>query len=238
MGSISRVLITGGTGFVAHWMARTEPKGLSVFYVNHNNYEDAMTYLDMDTIVHLAPISPARVLVYAQKHNTRVLYASSGAVYDGKTEYADNKRKWEKECQDSGVDVIIARLFAFIGEHLKNLYAVTQFIEAAKTGKPLEVWGDGSTVRSYLYGEDLGRWMWKLLLEGEGVYDVGSIAPVTTLELARMVADVIPGKIHVLNNRYPATRYLPYSFRAQDELGCKETIGLKEAIERVIHDRS
>jgi len=227
------VLITGGTGFCGFWMQKTWPKNYikSLGIENQQHYETFQwESLEWDAIVHLAPISPARVLKYAQRHNTRVLFASSGAVYNGTNAYAYNKRLWEQQCQDSGVDYIIARLFTFVGEHLKNHYAITNFIESAKNGKPLQVWGDGSTVRSYLYGDDLGKWMWSLLLNRKGVYDVGSIIPYTILEVARIVADIIPAKIQILNDGHPSTRYLPDTTRARTELGLKETVGLKDAI--------
>ena len=179
------------------------------------------------------------MLKYAKKHDTRVLFASSGAVYGGLPNYADyayDKRNWELMCAHSGVDVVIARLFAFVGAHLPNKYAITNFIENAKAGKPLEVWGDGSSVRTYLYGEDLGRWMWKLLLEGNGVYDVGGSMKHTILNVARMVASVIPAKIHVLNDGAPASYYVPFDLDRAHNLGCRETIGLKDAIERTVNE--
>ena len=169
MNSLNNVLINGGTGFVGYWMDRTKPGTGMVVLQNHENYQTRWELGRWDAIVHLAPVSPSRVLKYAQKHGTRVLFASSGAVYEGTNIYAYHKRLWEDQCKCSGVDLVIARLFTFIGAHLKDLYAITHFMEAAKAGKPIEVWGDGSTIRSYLYGEDLGRWRWKILLDGKGV---------------------------------------------------------------------
>ena len=232
----NRVLISGGSGFVGYWMGKTNPKDTLSMLVSSKGYQDTWEGYDFTHIVHLAPVSPARVLKYAKEHGTRVLFASSGAIYNGRNQYAYHKRLWEAECVHSNVDVVIVRLFTFIGARLKNLYAITRFIEAAKAGKPLEVWGDGSTVRSYLYGSDLGNWMWKLLLEGEGVYDVGSATPYSIREVARLVADVIPAKIQYVNVHAPVTCYLPDISRAR-ELGCEETVNLREAIERVINEK-
>ncbi len=240
MASITKVLITGGTGFVGYWMQQTKPAGILAGFRNHNDYAGFWETSNWNAIVHLAPVSPARVLAYASRHKVRVLFASSGAVYKGTNEYADNKRKWEQECLNSGANVIIARLFTFVGAHLKNLYAITNFIENAKRGKPLEVWGGGNSVRSYLYGEDLGRWMWKLLLEGHnyrdsGAYDVGGPTPFFILDLARLVTDIIPASRRYTKPDYPNSYYVPNVARAH-ALGCEETIGLREAIERMIND--
>ncbi len=234
--TISKVLITGGTGFVGHWMQAMKPDNIMCRFTGQDGYNNmAWDLIHPDAIVHLAPVSPARILKYAQKHNARVLFASSGAVYEQKTDYAKNKRRWEKECLDSGADVVIARLFTFVGAHLKNLYAITNFIENAKRGEPLRVQSNGEAVRSYLYGKDLGRWMWKLLLKGEGVYDVGGSVSYSILEVARLVADIARVQIEVWPSGPPSTIYLPNTTRAH-ELGCKETVGLREAIERTIND--
>lgn len=226
--TINRVLITGGSGFVGYWMERTQPEGLSAIYLNQYGYiHSKWEWGEWDAIVHLANISPLHVLHHLG--NAKLLYASSGAVYHNSGEYADNKRKWEILCQGH----TIARLFAFVGDHLKNLYAITAFIEAAKQRKPLPVWGNGQSVRSYLYGEDLGRWMWKILLEGNGIYDVGSAIPYTILEAAQVVAEVTKSSIQLVNIDCPHTVYLPDTARAR-ELGCVETVGLKEAVQRCL----
>ncbi len=238
--TLHSVLITGGSGFVGYWMHRTRPAGVTVIPLDHKAYQIRWENGKWDAIVHLAPISPTRVLHYAEKRGARVLYASSGAVY-GKlpeyTDYAMQKRNGELACAHSEAHVTIARLFTFVGARLSNRFAIMRFIADAKAGKPLQVWGDGSSVRSYLYGEDLGRWMWKLLLHGErDAYDVGSCLPYTILEVARHVASIIPAKIQVLNNGYPPTRYIPDTSKAWAGPGCSETVGLRKAIERTVND--
>lgn len=237
MSSTNRVLVTGGTGFVGYWMRQTQQNNVEMLALNSVEYTaEEWTDGDWTHIAHLAPVSPSIVLKYAKEHKARVLYCSSGAVYEGATEYAYNKRLWESECVRSGVDVVIARLFTFIGAHLKNKYAITRFIEAAKSGRPPEVWGDGKTIRSYLYGEDLGRWMWKILLDGDGIYDVGSSVPYALANVAAMVSDVCdaPRPICTLLD-HEHSIYLPDTTRAR-ALGCAETVGLQEAIERVLNE--
>ena len=235
MNTIKRVLVTGGTGFVGHWMERTQPESIkAVFLSNHDYYHSYWERQQWDAIAHLAPISPFDVLHYGSE--VRVLFASSGAVYDGQTEYAVNKRRWEKDCAESGADCVIARLFTFVGAHLKNQYAITNFIEDARKGGPIRVLGDGNAVRTYLYGDDLGRWMWKILLEGHGIYDVGSGKEYTILEVARAVASVLPSSINILNTMgIPSSHYVPDITRAL-EIGCKETVGLLQAIKRTIDE--
>jgi nucleoside-diphosphate-sugar epimerase len=223
---MNKVLVTGGSGFVGYWMRRTQPS-IEAYFFTKKMYEDyEWEKMGFGAIVHLAPISPERVL----KTNTRVLFASSGAVYAGTDEYASNKRHWEYMC-NSG-DTVIARLFSFVGNRLTR-HAVYEFIQQAYRGT-IFIDGDGKATRSYLYGEDLGNWMWRLLFKGEGIYDVGSSVPYTILETAKVVSELIPCKIRVMNDpKVPSTYYMPDMQKVR-ELGCVETVGLKEAIKRTI----
>jgi nucleoside-diphosphate-sugar epimerase len=231
-----KILITGGSGFIAHWMNWTNPDkdNIHCVFQDREDYKMLWEMGRYDAIVHLAPVPVTRVMKYAQEHKCRVLYASSGAVYDQNPNYtyANMKRIGEQECEESGVDCVIARLFSFIGPHLHR-HSAYELIQMAKQGK-ITIFGNGTAVRSYLYAEDLGRWMWKLLLDGNGTYNVGSEIPYTTLELARMIVDVIPAKIEVMNQPYmPNTNYVPNIMRAL-ALGCEETVSLKESIKRTI----
>jgi len=207
-------------------MQRTQPDNVDASYLDRAGYySGAWRCLRWDAIAHLAPVSPSYVLQSCD----RVLYASSGAVYEGQTEYAKFKRRCENLCGDQ----VIARLFTFVGERLHR-HSIYELIQSARKYGIVMVNGSGKAIRSYLYGEDLGRWMWKILLEGNGVYDVGSAIPYTILEAARIVADETNSSILVLNiPGIPESKYLPNISRAR-ELGCEETTGLKEAIKRII----
>ena len=183
------VLITGGTGFVGYWMRQTQPEGIVARYVGKDNYKSALDQ-DWTHIVHLAPISPAKVIKQAKGTNARLLYCSSGIVYypDNNTEYRRNKLRWEKDCLFSGVDVVIARLFTF-----KNVQDTNKawhlFHLSALANVPIHISGDGSTVRTYMSGREMGEWMWAILLKGKSgeCYDVGSDKETTILELARKI---------------------------------------------------
>ena len=61
MGTLN-ILCTGASGYCGTWMARTKPDNVNLAMLNHETYHEAWEHLNWDMIVHLAPISPSRVL--------------------------------------------------------------------------------------------------------------------------------------------------------------------------------
>lgn len=230
---ISNVLITGGTGFVGHWMHQTLPAQIHGEFIGREAYElGQWKWQKYDAIVHLANVSPADVI--RASRDGRILFASSGAAKQRGQDYGYgyNKKLWELDLRHSGADVVIARLYAFSGERLRGAYALTDFIRDAKAGGPIVIRGNGRAVRSYLYGKELGLAMWALLLNGESkkTYDIGGKTPYTILQVAEEVAKVIPAEIVVKNERgVPNKVYLP-------DTGYPEMVKLSEAIRRMANE--
>jgi len=208
-----------------------------------------------------------RVLQSAAKCGARkLLLTSSGAVYgpqppdcerlseecscgpfpqDPSAGYAHGKRAAEFLCcaaaAESGLDVKIARCFAFVGPllPLDAQFAVGNFIRDALCGQAIEVKGDGTPRRSYLYAADLAVWLWTILLRGESArpYNVGSAADIGIADLAHLVAGLVEPSIpvHVVRtaeaNAVPE-RYVPDASRAESELGLRTRIQLPDAVQR------
>lgn len=146
--------------------------------------------------------------------------------------------------QKHGFETKIARCFSFIGAHLQLdiHYAVGNFLRDAVEGRAIEVRGDGTPRRSYLYAADLVVWLLTILCKGEPrrPYNVGSEEDVTIADLARRVARLAPSRVDVsiAGGRAPASaapnRYVPSTRRAQLELGLQQTVTLDDALERTI----
>ena len=207
-----------------------------------------------------------RVLDFAAQAGTRkLLLTSSGAVYGrqpagithmpedfavaagARSPYGQGKRTAEDLCVEyggrHGIEVKLARCFAFVGPHLPldAHFAIGNFIGNALRGEPIEVGGDGTPYRSYLYAADLAAWLWVILFSGRPAcaYNVGSDADDSILNHARRVDEVRGGRGGVRVAREPVPgrppeRYVPDIGRANRELGLRVWTAETEGIRRTL----
>ena len=165
--------------------------------------------------------------------------------------YAEAKRMAELLCaihgEECGLSPIIARCFAFVGPHLPlgEHFAIGNFIRDGLCGNPIQVQGDGTPLRSYLYAADLAIWLWTLLLKGPPgrIYNVGSDQALSVGSLASRIGAFFSLPVHIARPPQAGAvpeRYVPAIGRASSELGLAPFIPLDEAIERTVrwHDAS
>jgi len=208
-------IMTGGTGFVGGWMVRKRPPDVNVGVLSSTSYQWPLLedIENMQYVIHLAPVPPTRAIDCALRNNARLLYCSSGIVYhpENDTEYCKAKMAGERECLESGADVVIARLFTF----MDSSWVWRTLFKNAREGKLLPVYIDiekpTSTYRSFMHGSEMARWMWAILLNGQGgeAYDVGSDRAISISDFARRIQNFTGCRFIYLVKDIPVPFYLP-----------------------------
>jgi len=206
----------------------------------------------------------------AQCHAKKFLLTSSGAVYgkqpsdmthvsedycgapdstDPNSALGEGKRAAEflsaLYSKKYGIETKIARCFSFVGHYLPLdiHYAIGNFIRDGLNGGPIQVNGDGTPYRSYLYAADLAIWLWTILFKGDTCrpYNVGSEEETTIGELAHTVAQCFQKPIEVRiaktpDSSRPIERYVPSTKRAREECDLHQIIDLREGIRRTLYN--
>lgn len=192
---------------------------------------DIENYLDRPNKERQNIIESADNFVRLIKNNdkkTNVLYVSSGAVYGsrklispmdeedlidtsqmppGKKEYADGKIAAEKiiaKIGEIGLNVAIARCFAFCGKYLPKdkHFAIGNFILQATKNERISVKTIDNVYRSYMHADDLVKWLITICLNGSPecpVFNVGSDVGHEIHQLAKTIGDAfgvgVDGKV-------------------------------------------
>jgi nucleoside-diphosphate-sugar epimerase len=230
-----------------------------VSYVDSNT--DPMLDLDINCKGHLQVLEACR----EAKTRARLIFASSRFVY-GKIDYnpvdeghpfnclsiygihklAGEKyyRFYQEAYGLETVSVRIANPYGPRQQMKHSKYGILNwFIRLALEGKPLTIYGEGRQGRDYIFVEDLAEAMLALVqapgVSGE-VYNLGSATSTPFIEMARMVAEAVPGT-EVQQVEWPADRYFVETgdyisdiSKITGSIGWRPRTSLKEGIERTV----
>lgn len=189
-----------------------------------------------------------------------IIHLSSGAVYakshdfdkqgldenqpvrqfQEDVDYARTKLQLEELINEMNTQGIIygsnARLFAFSGPYLPldAHFAIGNFMKNAIDGKPIQIFGNPSTIRSYLYPVDLVILLMKILIEPRiSVTNVGSKNPVTLEKVAKTVSKIFGRRDVVVSHQYSEpSSYFPSMFEAEKNYNFSEQVSLEDGLIR------
>ena len=192
---------------------------------------------------------------------SKILYVSSGAVYGqqpqdvlflkedapllpieglplNKQDYAAAKRDGElliKQLGADGLNVIIARCFAFVGKYLPRdqHFAIGNFIDDGLNKRSIRIKAKNLVYRSYMYADDLTIWLVTLANMANhscDVFNVGSDKRISIHELAGKVAKHFGQEVFIPKfNSIEEDSYIPSIQRAL-AAGCPHPRDLGESI--------
>ncbi len=160
------------------------------------------------------------VLEAAARHRTPVLLTSTSEVYGKSSKHSFSEEddlligpphlsRWSYACsklmeeflalaysRKHGLPVVITRLFNTVGPRQTGRYGMVlpRFIEAARNGRPLRVYGDGEQTRCFCYVGDTIEALVRLqetpAAHGQ-VFNVGSRESISIRNLARQVIETL-----------------------------------------------
>ncbi len=191
----------------------------------------------------------------------RVVYASSSSVYGSTTPpffegarlpppaspYAASKREGEDLCRRfaavHGLRVAVLRFFSVYGPGQRPDQALHRFARLAAEGRPLPLYGDGSSERDYTYVGDAAEAVaaaltWTEMGEaGAEPFNIGSGRGTRLDRLVALLADalgarpaVMPGRVHPAD----AARTRADVTRARRTLGWAPTVELALGISNFV----
>ncbi len=162
----------------------------------------------------------------------------------------DNEYGWEKLYAERmamaygrrfGMAVRIARFQntygpygTWTGGREKAPAAICRKVAEAEDGGTIEVWGDGSAIRSYTYVSDLVDGIYRLTHSDlEGACNIGCPQYVSVNELVETVAKVAGKRIHIKHVDGPVgVQSRNFSNARMESIGWKATVFLEEGIGR------
>jgi nucleoside-diphosphate-sugar epimerase len=173
------------------------------------------------------------------KELVRVVHASTGAcsskvetdpIYAGKRVFIDSRLEGEKILWSaglkSGIKVVNARLFTFLGINLlnKTQYAAPSFIRSALRNGIIKVSGNPETIRSYMHEKTLSEWLYNCLTNENlrGTVNIGSSEPVAIRDLAEFISDKTGARIDYSATDQNKTIYLPSNYDGVESLNLLE----------------
>jgi nucleoside-diphosphate-sugar epimerase len=162
----------------------------------------------------------------------------------------DNEYGWEKlyaerlalaYARNRGMIVRIARFQncygpegTWTGGREKAPAAICRKVAEVSDGGTIEVWGDGTAVRSYTYVDDMTEGIYMLMQSDlEGAVNIGCPQYVTVDELVATVAEVTGKEIHIEHVDGPVgVQSRNFSNERIYSIGWQAKVYLKEGIQR------
>jgi len=216
------------------------------------------------------------ILEAASRHRVPVLLASTSEVYGKSQKEAFSEEddlligpphfgRWSYACsklmdeflalayaKERGLPVTIARLFNTVGPRQTGRYGMVlpRFIEAAKVGRPLRVYGDGGQTRCFCFVADAVEALVRLqnCTAARGrIFNVGSTEEISIRALAECVIQTIGSKSKIelvpYEKAHPSgfedmQRRRPVLTKLEAAIGFRPTTGLRTIIELTAKGRS
>jgi UDP-glucuronate 4-epimerase len=138
-----------------------------------------------------------------------------------------------------GLDVVILRFFTVYGPRQRPDLAIRKFTTLMAQGKPIPVFGDGSTARDYTYVDDIISGV-VAAMDTPISFDVFNLGESRPIQLSRLLGTLESalGVRAVIDRRPPQPGDVPRTFadvqKARRDLGYRPTTSIEDGVGRFI----
>jgi len=186
---------------------------------------------------------------------TKMLFASSSSIYGNNMKtpfseddrvdnpispYASTKKSGELLCYVYshlyGFDISCLRFFTVFGPRQRPDLAIHKFTRLIGEGKPIPIFGDGSTGRDYTYVSDITEGIMCAFrkLEGYNIFNLGESRVILLKDLIRVIEDRVQKKAVLdFKPKQPGDVEITYADieKARTEIGYNPQFDLKTGID-------
>jgi UDP-glucuronate 4-epimerase len=171
--------------------------------------------------------------------NSKVPFAESDPIFSAISPYAASKLACEAlghvYHHIYGLDVVMLRFFTVYGPRQRPDLAIHKFAKLIYAGKPIPVFGDGSTARDYTYITDIVDGVMACTQKEFG-YDIFNLGESQTVKLSQLIEmlEAVLGKKAKLDCQPPQPGDVPITFadvsKARAKLGYNPRVKIEQGI--------
>ncbi len=175
--------------------------------------------------------------------NAKIPFSEDDPIFSAISPYAASKLACEAlghvYHHIYGLDIVMLRFFTVYGPRQRPDLAIHKFARLIEAGKPIPVFGDGSTARDYTYISDILEGILACTCSEFGfqIFNLGESQTVMLRELIALIEEAL-GKKAVIDRQPMQPGDVPITFanidKAQRMLGYKPCVKIAEGIPRFV----
>jgi len=182
-----------------------------------NSLKDPVEYVSVDiggtvNILEFARRNEVEKFVFASSSsvygkNSKVPFSEDDPLEGQVSPYATAKRAGELYCQTYSeiykIPTVALRFFTVYGPRQRPEMAIHLFTRLIMEGKPIPVFGDGSTARDYTYIDDIIEGVYKAMLYDKTKFEIFNLGNSKTVKLSELIAIIeqVTGKKAIIDRK-------------------------------------
>lgn len=139
--------------------------------------------------------------------NSKVPFSEDDPLEGQVSPYATAKRAGELYCQTYSeiynIPIVALRFFTVYGPRQRPEMAIHLFTRLIIEGKPIPVFGDGSTARDYTYIDDIIEGVYRAMLYDKTKFEIFNLGNSKTVKLSELIAIIeqVTGKKAIIDRK-------------------------------------